>query len=202
LLVRGVLRTYFGIAGSRDSSGETTEFVLDGGGTSPGTYIFSETLLTQASFDKFTAQSVAGAQVWKFDAQYGAVMSGFVDADSRSYANEDWFISPAINLSTYSAAKLKFDHARGPAPSITVGIAEGWYKVYVSSNYTSGAPSSATWTELTGVNHGTAAWGYISSGELTIPTANLTANFRIAFKYQCTDTQSATWEIRNITVSE
>ena len=203
LAVKGVLRTYFGIAGLRDASGEAADFVLEGSGsTTPGTSIFSETLLTQTSFDKFTAQSVAGAQSWTFSAQYGAVMSGFVDADSRSYANEDWFISPAIDLSTRSSAKLKFEHARGPAGSITVGISEGWYKVYVSSNYTSGAPTSATWTELTGVTHGTTAWAYVSSGELTIPTANLTANCRIAFKYQCTDTQSATWEIKNIVVSE
>ena len=204
LNVQGVLRTYFGIAGSRDSNGEVADFVLGGGGTPPATYIFNETLLTQTSFDKFTAQSVTGAQVWKFDAQYGAVMSGFVDADARSYANEDWFISPAIDLSTYSAStvKLKFDHARGPAGSIGVGIAEGWYKVYVSNNYTSGAPSSATWTELTGVTHGTTAWAYVSSGELTIPTANLAANFRIAFRYQCSDTQSATWEVKNVTLSE
>jgi hypothetical protein len=130
-------------------------------------------------------------------------MSGFVDPpENRSYANEDWFISPAIDLSTHSSAKLKFEHARGPAGSITVGIAEGWYKVYVSSNYNSGAPSTATWTELTGVIHGTTAWAYVSSGELTIPTANLTANCRIAFQYRCTDTQSATWEIKNIIVSE
>ncbi|MDR0421015.1 MAG: DUF5689 domain-containing protein [Prevotellaceae bacterium] len=201
LKVKGVLRTYFGIAGLRDCPGETSDFTLDGqGGSGGGNYIFNETLLTQTSFDMFTKVNVNGAQEWKFDAAYGAGMSGY--ANNSSYANEDWFISPAIDLSSYSSAKLTFEHARGPAASITVGIAQGWYKVYVSNNYSSGNPSTATWTELTGVNHPTTAWTPVSSGELTIPAANMAANCRVAFRYECSDTESATWEIKNIIVQE
>ncbi|MDR1983354.1 MAG: DUF5689 domain-containing protein [Prevotellaceae bacterium] len=196
----GVLRTYFGRPGVRDLA----DYELEGGGGTPppGNDIFNETLLTQTSFDKFTKVSVNGAQAWTFDTQYGAVMSGYDNATTSSYANEDWFISPAIDLSGHPSAKLSFDHARGPAASITVGIAQGWYKVFVSNNYTSGAPTTATWTELTGVTHGTVAWAYVSSGELNIPSANLAANCRIAFKYVCSDTESATWEVRNIVVKE
>lgn len=205
LAVRGILRTYFSIPGLRDSPGYASDFTLDGsggGGSTGGNEIFNETLLTQTSFDKFTKVSLTGTQAWTFDAQYGAVMSGYDNTTARSYANEDWFISPAIDLSSYSAAKLAFEHARGPAASITVGISQGWYKVYVSKDYTAGAPSTGTWTELTGVNHGTAAWGYVSSGELTIPATHLAANCRIAFRYECSDAESATWEIRNVVVTE
>ncbi|MDR1199793.1 MAG: DUF5689 domain-containing protein [Prevotellaceae bacterium] len=202
LAVKGVLRAYFGISGLRDSEGETADFVLSGsgGGGTGGNDIFNETLLTQASFDRFSSYSAAGAEAWTFDAQYGAVMSGYTN--NASHANVDWFISPAIDMSSYSAAQLKFDHARGPDASITVGIAQGWYRVYVSNNYTSGNPTSATWTELTGVTHGTGAWAYVSSGDLNIPAANLAANFRIAFRYECSDAESATWELRNVVVKE
>ncbi|MDR2653626.1 MAG: DUF5689 domain-containing protein [Prevotellaceae bacterium] len=204
LKVKGVLRTYFNVPGLRDCPGQVGDFVLDGqgGGGTGGNEIFNETLLTQTSFDKFIAYSITGNQGWTFSAQYGAVMSGYVEDDTRSYTNVDWIISPAIDLSSYSAAKLAFDHARGPAASITVGIAQGWYKVYVSNNYNSGDPTAATWTELTGVNHTTTAWAYVSSGELNIPAANLAANFRIAFRYECTDAESATWEIKNVVVKE
>ncbi|MDR1553517.1 MAG: DUF5689 domain-containing protein [Prevotellaceae bacterium] len=204
LKVRGKLRAYFALAGLRDSPGETSDFVLEGqgGGGTGGNDIFNETLLTQTSFDKFTKVSLSGNQGWTFDAQYGAVMSGYVNADTRSYANVDWFISPAVDLSAYTAAKVVFNHARGPAASITVGVSQGWYKVYVSNNYSSGDPTAATWTELTGVTHGTAAWAYVSSGELNIPAANLAANCRIAFRYECSDTESATWEINNVVVKE
>jgi hypothetical protein len=47
--------------------------------------------------------------------------------------------------------------------------------------------------------YGTTAWGYITSGEITIPAENLTSNCRIAWKYVCNDV-SATWEIKNVVI--
>ncbi len=196
----GSLEAYFGAPGLRSSS----YYELEGGtsgGTKPGddsNAIFSETLLTQESFDKFTTYSVLGDQTWYFSTQgYGAVMSGYTD---KSYANEDWLITPAIDMSGMTSATVSFDHARGPAGSINVGISEGYYTVWVSNDYNSGNPTETEWTELTGITHGTTAWGYVSSGNITIPTANLKANAKIAFRYLCTDDESATWEIRNIVV--
>ena len=199
IMIYGVLRTYFGVPGLRDLEG----YLLHGAGIDPdggsiGDGILSETLLTQASFNKFTTYSVSGSQVWTFSDTYGAVMSGF--ADNKSNANEDWLISPAMNLSTVTSAVLSFEHARGPAGSINVGLAEGYYTVWISNDYNSGNPTTSTWTQVEGINHGTAAWGYVSSGNLTIPQANLKTNARIAFKYLCTDAASATWEIKNILV--
>lgn len=196
----GSLEAYFGKPGIRN----TTYFELEGGktgGTKPQDVtnaIFTETLLTQASFDKFSKFSVLGDQVWSFDARYGAVMTGF--ASNVSYANEDWLITPAMNLSGKTDVKLSFDHARGPAGSITIGVTEGYYTVWVSNNYDSGNPSTATWTEITGVVHGTTAWGYVSSGNLTVPTANLSTNAKIAFKYKSISGASATWEVKNVLV--
>ena len=198
LKVNGTLRVYFGLSGLRDSAGTSDDFVLEAGGSTPqpDASIFNEPLTTQASFDKFTAVSVTGALAWKFDARYGAVMSGYDEVASASRANEDWFISPAINLSGKTSAKLTFDHARGPAGSMSISVTN--YTLWVSTDYTSGAPSSATWTQLTIPTHGTAAWGYVSSGEITIPTGN--ANTRIAFKYLCTDAESATWEVKDVVI--
>lgn len=196
--IYGSLEAYFSVAGLK-----TPTYYSITGGASGGTKpdpntLFNETLLTQDSFNKFTAFSVAGDQVWTFSSSYGAVMTGF--ASSASHANEDWFISPAINLAGKTSGTLSFDHARGPAGSINVGVTAGYYTVWVSNDYSTGAPSTGNWTQVTGINYGTAAWGYVSSGALTIPVANLKANTRIAFKYLCTDTESATWEIKNVIV--
>ena len=196
----GSLEAYFGQPGLKN----TSYFELQGGttgGTKPadtaGALLF-ETILTQASFDKFSAYSVTGSQVWTFSSSYGAVMTGY--ASGTSFANEDWFISPALDLTGKTDVKLSFEHARGPAASINIGVNEGYYTVWVSNNYSSGAPSTATWNQINGVVHGTTAWGYVSSGQLTIPTANLAANARIAFKYISIDGASATWEIKNMLV--
>ena len=195
----GTLEPYFTVAGIKSvkdaylEGKKVGESNLDTEGK-----ILAETLLSQESFDKFTAYSVSGDEVWTFDAKYGAKMSGFTD--NASHANEDWFITPALNLEGETEVKVKFDHARGPEASMSVGIAEGWYKVLVSTDYTEGDPTVATWTEIEGVNHGTVKWSYVSSGELTLPAEALKANARIAFKYICSDSESATWEIKNIEI--
>lgn len=194
----GSLEVYFGAPGLKSVSYYELEGGTTGGikPTDTAGAIFTETLLTQASFDKFTAVSVAGEQAWNHSTQYGAMVSGY--ANGRSFANEDWFISPALDLTGKTNITLTFEHARGPAGSI--GIALTNYTIWVSNDYNSGLPSTATWTELTGVKHGTTAWGFVSSGALAIPAANLKANMRFAFKYLCSDTESATWEVKNVVV--
>ena len=196
LKIKGTLETYNSMPGVKNGEEAYLDEKLVDGSIDVTGKIFAETLLTQESFDKFTAYSVAGDQVWTFDEKYGAKMSGYVD--SRSYQNEDWFITPAIDLTGKSAAEFSFEHARGPKGSMAVALSN--YVVLISTDYVSGDPTTATWEVVEGVEHGTTAWGYVSSGRLPVPTAYLTANFRVALKYTCSDDESATWEVRNFVV--
>ena len=207
LAVLGKLRKYFGQAGLRDSGGTEADFVLGDGVTPPGpgpTEYFNQPLTSQSSFETFNSYNVEGAQEWGTNPthpEYGAVMSGF--ANNTSYANEDWLISPAIDLSSSSNPVLVFDHARGPASSINVGVAEGYYTVWVTNDYTIGEePSTDNWVELTGINHGTSAWNWVSSGNVAIPASFKTSTCRIAFRYLSIDGASATWEVKNVVVKE
>jgi hypothetical protein len=197
--VTGAIYRYFSVPGIREITAyEGGGLGSEGcGGSEPPaeSELLNETLLTQESFGKFTAVNVIGDLGWNLSTTYGAMMSGF--ADSRSYQNEDWFISPAVDLSSVSNATLSFMHARGPEASINVGIANNWYQVFVTGNYT-GDVATTTWTELTNVTHGTAKWTFVNSGDLAIPAAAKTATMRFAFKYRCSDTESATWEIKNV----
>ena len=198
VILYGTLEDYFGVAGVKNVTyaivGDET-FGIEP--VDVNNALLDETLMTQESFDKFTTYSVKGDEEWHMDATYGATMSGF--ADNASHENEDWLITPALDLTGHEA-KVLFEHARGPASEITVGVDEGWYSVWVSNDYTEGDPTAATWTEITGVTHGDTGWSYVSSGELAIPAENCKANARIAFKYICSDAESATWEIRNLKV--
>lgn len=206
LAVLGKLRTYFGQAGLRDSEGTESDFILEGGATPtpPTTEYFNQPLTSQGSFDSFSSYSVAGEQEWYFDTShpnYGAVISGY--ADNVSYANEDWFISPVIDLSGSTNPVLVFDHARGPASSINVGVAESYYTVWITNDYNVGSePNPNNWFELTSVNHGSAAWSFVSSGSLVIPAQFKTSTCRIAFRYLSADGASATWEVKNVVVKE
>jgi len=170
-----------------------------GASLSAQTTILDQTLLTQTSFNTFTAYSVTGAQNWTFSSLYGAMCNGF--ATGQSFENEDWFISPVMNLDQTDNVKLTFSHTRGNASVLNVGVTQGWYKVFATSNFT-GNPATTTWVELTGLNQNVpTAWQYVSSGELVIPEAAKSQNSRIAFRYMSSSTQSATWEIKNVKVT-
>src|SRR5690606_933164 len=97
--------------------------------------------------------------------------------------------------------RLSFSHTRGNALVLNVGVAEGWYKVYATAAYT-GDPTTTQWIEIDNVNHTVpVAWQYIPSGELIIPELAQSETSRIAFRYISSDTQNATWEIKNVKVT-
>ena len=201
ILVYGSFEKYFGTAGIKSPSyakvgdkefGDNPE----GNEVDPSA-LLNETLLKQESFDKFTAISVSGEQVWTFDEKYGAKMSGY--ANGATVPNEDWFLTPALDLTGKSSVTLTFDHAFGPAAQVpTTDAQKAQYTIWVSNDFSENV-AEATWTELKGMAYGDTGWGYISSGEITIPADNLKANCRIAWKYVCNDV-SATWEIKNVVI--
>jgi len=157
---------------------------------------FSETFET--GIGSFTTQSVSGEQVWNYDTQYKYMLvSGYVSATKVNVANEDWLISPEINLAGITAAKLTFEHVTryftDPKADATV---------WVSENYVDGLPSTATWTKLTTPAFTNASsWTLASSGEISL-TAFAGKKIKIAFKYISTDTKAGTWELKNFKVEE
>ena len=212
VLLYGTLEKYFRVAAVKNVTYAEINGISYGTDPSdtptppdPGTTeYFNQTLTTQDSYNTFTSYNVLGEQEWYQNSShldYGAVMSGY--ANNTSYANEDWFISPAIDLSGSTNPILTFDHARGPAGSINVGVTEGYYTVWVTNDYNTGDdPTQVTWVELTGINHGTTAWAFVNSGNLVIPAEFKTATCRIAFRYLSIDGASATWEVKNVVVKE
>ena len=158
--------------------------------------IISLSLLTQENFNKFTPISLIGSQNWRYDSKYGAKMSGF--QDNVTHQNEDWLISPTMDLSKYSYATLEFSHAFGPAASVpTTATQKAQYTCWISNDF-NGDVTTATWTELP-ITYGTSAWSFITT-TVDIPAENLKENCRIAWKYVCDD-ESATWEINSVDVT-
>ena len=197
LAVNGKLRTYFGQAGLRDSGGTENDFVLEGGTPTPptpGTNIFSESFANGQG--SFTIQDVVLPEgltyVWAHNSQYSCMKaSAFVSG--QAYATESWLVSPRIDMSNVSTARLSFDQALNYANSN--GLA-----VMVSSNYT-GDVTTADWNELdlsawpAGTN-----WTFIASSADMTPYVGQTVN--IAFKYTSTSSASATWEVKNVVIAE
>lgn len=123
-------------------------------------------------------------------------MSGYVDG--TNYPNEDWLISPAIDLSGKASATIVFEHAINFADMAKL---TNNHTLWVSDNYNSGDPNTATWTQVTIASYASgSSWTFSPSGNCVIPSQYLKAGVRFAFKYMCDNTASSTWEIKNLNV--
>ncbi len=195
LKVTGTLRTYFGIAGLRDSNGGSEDFELeDGGGSGGEDYLFVEDF--KKDFGTFSTYSVAGDQVWEWaDFDGGCTkMTGFVDG--THYVNEDWLISPQISLSGQTGVKMSFREAINHITSYND------LKVLISTNYSgSGNPNTATWNEISGFTRAAGnSWTFFETNEVSL-AAYEGQNIYIAFKYNCSSSASSTWEVGKVMLS-
>jgi len=159
--------------------------------------IFSETFAN--SMGEFTEVSVKGNQKWEFSAQYACmVITGFVDTNGdgtkENNENEDWLISPQIDLSGISAAKVSFEHAGNYFANVSQSTT-----LWVSELYSGGEIKPEEWTQITITKDITN-----SDFNFIIPEISLTPfvgkKVRIAFKYNSNTTKAGTWEIKNFSV--
>ena len=158
--------------------------------------VYTETLLSQTSFDNWYAYSVSGEQAWEYRSGYGAYMSGHASSTNTNHANEDWFISPTM---TVTNGKLDIDFE-------CVGRygEEGMITVYYSKNYLGiGDPTSSEWTQLTpetAIPYANSNWNFMSIS-LTIEDASM-ENIHFAFKYVSTDDKAGTFEFKNFSAKQ
>ncbi len=141
--------------------------------------LFEETF--SSNFPLWIKHSVVGSQIWTLDTTFGnpgscAKMSGY---SSGNKANEDWLISPVINMTTIASATLSFDTA--------TKFAGAPLQVLISSDYSgSGDPTSATWTPFTAIlSPSTGSYIWTGSGKINISEFS-GSNIYISFKYTST----------------
>lgn len=151
----------------------------------------------------FTIIDVQGAQTWTWDNTYGAKITGYA---SGYFNNEDWLVSPAMNLSERGdSIFLTFKHAGNYfTNSATM---KQYAKVMISTKSDGTTINSADWTELplalsdypAGSN-----WTYVATKPIKLSAYKGESNVRIAFKYRSTASPdlAGTWEILNVYVYE
>ncbi|MDX2172468.1 MAG: DUF5689 domain-containing protein [Bacteroidota bacterium] len=140
----------------------------------------------------WTTQNVIGANYWTVGTINGTYANASNYVGGSNYTCECWLISPSVDLSITSNPALTFKSAtKYSGPTL---------QTYISTNYVSGSPSSATWVALnptlSGGNFDWTRSGYISLN------AYKSSNVHVAFKYTGTNSAGATWEIDNIGIIE
>ncbi|MCF8366888.1 MAG: choice-of-anchor J domain-containing protein [Bacteroidales bacterium] len=195
--------SYYAIIIPYTNSGSLIDYKTDGipptGSATTGEPGFTVLYTTfNESWENWTAVSIVGDQVWDRNNTYGlestpcARMSGYSGA---SFANEDWLISPAIDLSLTTGEEMSFYSALGyTGPGL---------KLLISTSYDgSGNPTDFGWDDLTSQ----AAWPaggtffeFTASGSINLSSYTNEIIY-IAFAYTSNATESATWEVDDIRV--
>ena len=115
-----------------------------------------------------------------------------VNAGLTGLVNQDWLISPALDLAAYNIPLLRFyTRTRFEGPGL---------QLKVSTNYTgSGDPAAATWTSLAGKfpNENSDAWTLSDSINLS---AYKQAGVYIAWVYTSTSLEGPRWSIDDVQI--
>ena len=147
----------------------------------------------------WTTQAVVGTFAeWETSSAGGApnpyaVISNYDFDSGNNVATDNWLISPSFDLSASVTPTLSFDNAEnygGPA-----------LELKISTDYVSGDPSTATWTDITGMaNWSSGGFTFVNSGNIDL-SAYTSDNVHVAFRYQGTTTDGSTWELDNIIIN-
>lgn len=155
----------------------------------------------------FTAVNVIGDQVWAWDSYKYMKVTGYV---SGAYLdNEDWLISPAMNLTERVTPWLTFMHVGRYFGDTGTSKDKMRAAITVWASYKSDGASvnPAEWTQLTIPEEGYpsgANWTFITSTPIDLSAFAGKDNVRIAFKYlsSAADGAAGTWEVKDVYVYE
>lgn len=195
---------------AHSSAGATTvNLALTGVGIDPNQTVFNfencTTTGSSALSDGFYQYSVTGPQTWGCTTTFGhnasdatgkasignaLQINGFA---SGNIQNEDWLISPALNLSTMNYAVLSY--------WTRSAFAGDKLKLKISTNYTgSGNPSAATWIDLDGKFPETASDTWTKSDYIDL-TAYKANPVYVAFVYTSTTSSASRWTVDDFAVT-
>ena len=165
--------------------------------TTPNAVIINYVNFNDTTFGTWSQKSIIGDTTWTVRPTYGIGGSCYANVTGYMgqgiYAqNEDWLISPSLNFNLYTNEELTFQTATkyaGPA-----------LEPLISNNYDGvGNPNNFTWTPLSAtLSPGNFVW--TPSGVINVSGIN-GSNIHIAFKFTCSDVESATWEVDEVLTS-
>ena len=146
-----------------------------------------------SSFGTYTTFNVLGDQSWTIDYST-AKMTGY--ENSTNFANEDWLISSRFSLENVSSASLTMSYIARYFNDLNNDIT-----IQVSSDYTSGDPTLATWTAAPASWTSGSDWSTFASTIVDL-SQFVGQKVTVAVKYLSTDAKAGTLEIQSILIQE
>ncbi len=146
-----------------------------------------------SSFGTYTTYDVLGDQKWAIDYST-AKMTGY--ENSTNFANEDWLISAPVSLEGVSNVSMTMSYIARYFNDLNNDIT-----IQVSSDYTSGDPTMATWTNVPATWTSGSDWATFAS--TTVDLSQFAGQkVTVAVKYLSTDAKAGTIEVQSILIQE
>ena len=146
-----------------------------------------------SSFGTYTTYDVMGAQSWEIDYNT-AKMAGY--ANNTNYANEDWLISKRFSLENVSEASMTMTYIARYFNDLDSDIT-----IQVSSDYTGGDPTLATWEQAPASWTSGSDWSNFATTTLDL-SRFVGQKVTVAVKYVSTDEKAGTIEVQSILIQE
>lgn len=146
-----------------------------------------------SSFGTYTTYDVAGAQSWEIDYNT-AKMTGFVGGVNN--ANEDWLISAPVSLEDVSSATMVMKYIARYFSNLNEDIT-----IQVSTDYTSGDPTQATWTQVPVTLSEGSNWNDFLTATIDL-SQFVGQKVVVAVRYLSNETKAGTIEIQSILIQE
>ena len=146
-----------------------------------------------SSFGTYTTYDVLGPQSWEIDYNT-AKMTGY--ANGTYNANDDWLISRQVSLEGVTNVSMTIAYIARYFDNLDDEIT-----VQVSTNYTGGDPTAATWTRVPASWTSGSNWSDFASTTLDLSQfAGQKVN--VAVRYLSTDGKAGTIEVQSILIQE
>lgn len=157
--------------------------------------LLNQDLTTEPSLKAFNIVDVLGeAQTWKIP----VVTTGkkptkakYTQMDGKNAENEDWLVTPELDLTGMSEATLTFES------QFTTAVPKEFQKQYtVLVSSTGDIAKAEDWTELPIIPYDSTAF---TAATVSLPAEMIGKKCYIAWKYTCQET-SHEWRLRNVVV--
>lgn len=143
-----------------------------------------------ANFADFEQLNIVGDQVWTEESSY-AQANGYSGGQNE---NEDWLISPQIDLTSATDLKFQVNQYIKYASDFSL------MKILVSTNYTTGGDqSAASWDEINLAITPPGGDNFVLSEDFDF-SAYDGQTIHVAFKYNSTDSDAARWRIEHFAI--